>query len=161
MTLSLIAAMDRNGLIGAKSGLPWQMPADLAYFRQQTLNKPIIMGSTTWSAFSRPLPNRHNIVLSRGMPLDTEGYSVARSLEDALEMVEHADEAFIIGGASVYEQAMPHVDRLYLTYIDGEFSGDTYFPEYNKELWREISREHHTKDEENPYNYSFVVYERK
>lgn len=161
MMLSLIAAMDRNSLIGVNGGLPWKLPADLRHFKQTTLGKAIIMGSTTWSTLKGPLPGRTNIVLSQELPQDTAGCHVARSLDEALSIAGDAEEVFIIGGASVYAQALPLVDRMYLTFIDGTFTGDTHFPEYDADAWHEISNEAHSNDADNAYAYRFVVYERK
>jgi dihydrofolate reductase len=161
MRLSLIAAMDRNRLIGNGSALPWHLPADLAYFKETTLGKPVIMGGATWASLPKALPGRTNIVLSKTLPADTAGCVVAQSLEDALQEASSVEEAFIIGGASVYRQVLPLVQRMYLTLIDAEFSGDTYFPEYDAADWNEISRTDRAPDTANPHPMHFVVYERK
>ena len=161
MTISIIAAVDTNGLIGNKNELPWHLPADLAYFKAQTNGKPIIMGSATYKSIGRALPNRTNVVLSKTLSEDTSGILVVRSLEQALSKLKDEPEIFVIGGASVYAQALPLANRLYLTRINHEFSGDVYFPDLALDAWALISEDAHQKDDENPYDYTFCVYEKK
>ena len=159
--LAIISAMDRNGLIGAGNTLPWNLPADLAHFKKLTLGHPVIMGSNTWNSLpKKPLPGRQNIVLSRTMAKDMPECDVARSLDEALSMAK-GERVFIIGGASVYQEALPRTDVLYLTRIDGEFEGDTHFPKLDEDAWQETEHEAHEKDEKNPHDYPFVVLKKK
>jgi len=160
--LSLIAAMDQNRLIGADNALPWpRLPADMKWFRRHTLGKPILMGRKTWESFgARSLPDRKNIVLTSDPGYIAPGAIVAVSLEQALEQAGPVEEAMIIGGASFYEQTLNIVDRLYLTFVQGEFSGDAWFPELDLSVWHEIARETSAIDDKNEYACSFVSYER-
>ena len=159
--IAIIGAMDRNGLIGAQNALPWHLPADLARFRQRTIGHTVIMGSRTWESLPKqPLPGRQNIVLSRTMPKDMAECDVARNLDEALMLAE-GEHVFIIGGASVYEQALPLADTLYLTLIDEEFEGDTHFPDIDESVWQETERRAHKKDKKNPHDYAFVVLKKK
>ncbi len=161
MTISIIAAMANNRVIGKDGKLPWRLPADLQFFKRTTMGKPIIMGRVTWDSLGRPLPGRRNIVVSRSEPDLPEGAEWQPSLPAALDAVSDEDEAMIIGGASIYEQALPLADRLYLTLVDAAVDGDAWFPEFDARQWREISRETHEPDEKNRYSCAFVVLERK
>ncbi len=163
MFISLIAAVLKNRVIGKKNKLPWHLPADFAHFKKLTMGHPVIMGKNTFLSIGKPLPNRTNIVLVND-GFTAEGCLIARSLDDALALAKKStggEEIFIIGGASVYAQFLPRANRLYLTFIDAGFDGDAYFPEWNKNEWREASREPHAPDEKNPYAYTFVTFERK
>jgi len=169
MIISIIAALANNNLIGsskAKNGLPWHLPADLEHFQKLTRGKPIIMGQTTFQFIGKALPGRLNIVLSRDESFQPEGALVAHSIEEALKIAKQSaqgrktGEVMICGGKSVYEQFLPMADKMYLTYIKGDFEGDVYYPDFNKSNWREISREDHTPDQANQYPYSFIVFKR-
>jgi dihydrofolate reductase len=157
--LSFVVAMARNGVIGKDNGLPWRLPADLRHFKAVTLGKPIIMGRKTFESIGRPLPGRTNIVVTRDPACQAEGCLVAHSIEAALEAAGDAEEVMIIGGADFYRQLLPRADRIYLTLIDAEIEGDTWFPELDENRWRERSREDHAADADNPYPYSFIVLE--
>ena len=163
MIISLIAAMDRNRLIGNKNQLPWHLPADLTHFKQVTMGKPIIMGRKTFESIGRPLPGRTNIVLTRDEDYQADGIVLTGSLDKALDCAasEGVEEVMIIGGSNIYGQALDHSDRLYLTIVDGEFDGDAWFPEIDMERWQEVSSEAHQADETNPVDYRFMVYEKK
>ena len=161
MLVSIIAAMDRNRLIGKKNQLPWRLPADLAHFKKVTFGKPVIMGRKTFESIGRPLPGRTNIVLTGSADFSAEGVLVAHSLEQALEHAAGADEAMIIGGSMIYRLALPIADRLYLTYVDNDHEGDAWFPEFDPADWRVIASEQHAADENNSCDYSFVTCERK
>ena len=161
MLVSIIAAMDRNRLIGSNNQLPWHLPADLAHFKQVTMGKPIIMGRKTYESIGRPLPGRTNIVLTRSANFRAEGVLTAHTLEQALDYVSVEDEAMIIGGSTIYELALPRADRLYLTYVDSSSEGDAWFPEFDIERWRVVASEQHRADEKNSSDYRFVNYERK
>ncbi|MBN2367946.1 dihydrofolate reductase [Candidatus Woesearchaeota archaeon] len=160
MTLSMIWAMDRNNLVGKDLELPWHIPEDLKYFKRTTSGKTVIMGLKTFESLGRPLPNRRNIVLDF-QPKVIPGCEVLNSIKEAVAAVKDEEEAFVIGGASIYKQFLKYADRLYVTRIDHEFEGNIYFPEVNWDEWKEISREKGVKDENNHYDYYFVVYERK
>ncbi len=160
MIISLIAAMDRNRLIGNKNQLPWHLPADFAHFKSVTMGKPIIMGRKTFESIGKPLPGRTNIVLSRNPEIQFEGAVCVSSLEQALSVVPDAEEVMIIGGSTIYEMLLPRTSRMYLTYVDGEFEGDACFPEFDENQWREIEAVNRQADENNKYNCRFVTLER-
>ena len=158
--LSMIVAHADNRVIGKDNDMPWHLPADLAYFKRTTLGKPIIMGRKTYESIGRPLPGRKNIVISRDEGYRAEGVEVVGSVEAALALVSDVEEVMVIGGASLCEQLLPKVNRLYITKIDAEFEGDIYFPKYDAPRWRQISSESHPKDISNIYPYQFIVLER-
>jgi len=162
MTLSIIAAMDQNQLIGKQEKIPWNLPADLKYFKKTTMGVPIIMGRKTFESIGSPLPGRRNIILTRNRDFTAEGCEVVHSKKKILdEFLEKNEEAFIIGGAEIYKQFLAYSDKLYLTIIEHQFSGDTYFPEIDWEKWDKISEIKGTTDSNNPYSYSYHVYQRK
>jgi dihydrofolate reductase len=161
MIVSLIVATDRNGLVGRANELPWHLPADLKHFRAITMGKPIIMGRKTQESIGKPLPGRSNIVITRDRNFQAPGCTVVHSVEAALAAAENAEEVMIIGGARLYEQLLPQADRIYLTRIDHEFEGDTWFPEWQPGQWKEVEREDHVPDDRNPYHYSFLILERR
>lgn len=160
MRISLIAALDRNRLIGSGGDLPWRLPADLRRFKQITLGKPIVMGRKTFASIGRPLPGRENLVVSRNPSFRAEGVRVFASVEQALAAANEADEVICIGGAALYESLLPRAERMYLTRIDHAFEGDVWFPAYDADLWHEVSREEHAPDDRNPYPFAFLVLER-
>ena len=161
MLVSIIAAMDRNRLIGNKNQLPWHLPADLAHFKRVTMGKPIIMGRKTYESIGRPLPGRTNIVLTRSSDFSAEGVLTANTLEQALNHVSAEDEVMIIGGSTIYELTLPEADRLYLTYVEDSFEGDAWFPDFDLEQWSIVASEEHSADEKNSSAYRFVTYARK
>ncbi|MFD3450075.1 dihydrofolate reductase [Microbacteriaceae bacterium 4G12] len=159
--ISLMVAMDQNRVIGRNNDLPWRLPADLAYFKRVTMGHPIVMGRKTFESIGRPLPGRENIVVTRNKEYEAAGCKVIHSLKDLLERPkQREEELFIIGGAEIFKEALPVADRLYITHIDEVFEGDTYFPEIANEQWHIVSKEKGIKDESNPYNYYFTVYEK-
>lgn len=160
MRLSLVAAMDRNRLIGAGDRLPWRLPADLAHFKRLTLGKPVLMGRRTFESIGRPLPERHNIVVTRDRGFRAEGCTVAHSLDAGLAAAAPAPEVMVIGGASVYAQCLARAGRMYLTRIDAELEGDTFFPAWDPAEWREVERREFQPDARNAYPYRFEVLER-
>lgn len=160
MTLTIIAAIGRNGEIGRGGGLPWRLPADLAFFKRTTIGHAVIMGRRTFDEVKKPLPGRENIVVTRNRAFAAEGVVSVGSLGEAIAHCAGRDEVFVIGGAEIYRQALKIADRMILTRIDGEFEADTHFPEFDASAWREISRENHAADEKNRWGYSFVVMER-
>lgn len=141
--------------------MPWHLPADLAWFKRNTLGKPIIMGRKTWDSIGRALPGRRNLVISRDAGFQPAGVERVASPEAALVAVAEAPEAMIVGGAQVYQHFLPHADRLYLTLIDANLSGDTFFPDYNQHQWRELERIGHPADASNPYPCTFLILERE
>ena len=158
--VSLIWAQDEAGLIGRDGGLPWCLPADLAWFRKQTMGKPVLMGRATFESIGRPLPGRTNIVLTHRQDFRAEGCTVVHSVEEAREAAGDAEEIMVIGGAGVYTQLLPHATRLYVTRIHARFDGDTWFPALDYSTWREVFCEKHAPDDRNPYTYSFHIYSR-
>lgn len=160
MTISIIAAVAENRVIGHKNQLPWHLPNDLRNFKALTLNKPVIMGRKTFESIGKPLPGRENIIITRQQDYPAPGCQVMDSLEQALEYASDQEEVMIIGGANIYEQALPHADRMYITQIHCGFNGDALFPEWNEAEWREVKREDHSDDNLNVFPYSFLVLER-
>lgn len=164
--LAVMVATAENGVIGRDNGLPWHLPEDLRYFKRVTLGKPVIMGRKTFESIGRPLPGRVNIVITRRKNLTVEGVIVASSLDDALGRAADAaraadvDELVVIGGADIYQLAIPRADRLYITEVHACVEGDVRLPEIAWADWREIRRERHQAAGPNPFDYSFVVYER-
>lgn len=165
--LSMMVAKASNNVIGRDNKLPWYLPNDLKYFKQVTFGKPVIMGRKTWESLKGPLPGRTNIVITRQADYAAEGAKVVATLEEAVTMAENVafiegqEETVIMGGAEIYQLALPKADRLYLTEVHAEVEGDTFFPEYDTSQWKEIGREDFAAEGPNPYDYSFVVYERK
>lgn len=161
MKVSLVAAYDRNRVIGKDNALPWRLPADMRRFRTLTTGKPVIMGRRTFESMGEPLPERENIVLTRDPGFTAPGARVAYSVAGALAMCREAEEVMVIGGSQVYGRFLPIADRLYLTEIDAEFDGDAYFPSVDGTKWVEVERAEHEPDAKNPYRYAFVTLERK
>jgi len=160
MKLAIIVATDKQGLIGRDNDLPWKISADLQYFRRVTMGKPLVMGRNTHESIGRPLPGRKNIIVTSDKTYYVEGCTVVNSLDGAIEACGEAEEVMVMGGASLYKQLLPQAERLYLTQVNAELEGDTWFPDWDKNQWQEISREDHLADEKNQYPYSFVVYDR-
>ena len=157
---AIVVAMDKNNGIGAENDLLWlrDLPADLAHFKKLTTGGSVIMGSNTFKSIGRPLTDRENIVVSR-TPTGVEGVLTANSLASAYELARYP--VFVIGGGQIYARAIDDVDRLYVTYVDAEFSQATvFFPQINCDDWQEVSRDHHEADEKNKYAFDFVVYDR-
>ena len=161
MIISLIAAIGKNNELGKDNSLVWNMPADMQYFRNKTKGHTVIMGRKTFESIGRPMPNRKNIIITRDKDYKAKGIEVVNSLEEALRQAQGKHEIFIIGGAEIYRQAMFFADKLYITHIDAEDKdADTFFPEIIPVVWNEISHEEHKKDENNPFDYTFSVYEK-
>jgi len=159
MRVSLIAAVAENGVIGNANALPWRLPADLKRFRRLTLGHPIIMGRRSYESIGRPLPERRNIVVTRGA-FAAAGCVVACTLADAFAAAAGAAEVFVIGGADVYAQTIARAGRIYVTEVHASVSGDTYFPAFDRRGWQETARERHDADTEHRHAYSFVTLER-
>ena len=156
--LSLIVAMARNRTIGIDNQLPWHLPEDLKHFKSLTMGHHIIMGRKTYESIGRPLPGRTTVIVSRDPGYAMEGCLVAHSLEEAMQMSAGDDEAFFVGGATLYAQALPLAERLYITEIQADYEGDAHFPEFDLGRWRETAREKHANAA--GLGYDFVVYER-
>ncbi len=166
MKISVIAALADNRVIGRDNMLPWRLPNDLKHFKAVTLGKPVIMGRKTWESLGRPLPGRTNIVITRQPGYAQAGARVVWSFDDALELaaqvarLDGVDECLVIGGAEIYALALPRCKRLYLTEVHATVEGDAFFPAFNRGQWRETKRERLVASAANPYDYSFVVYEK-
>jgi dihydrofolate reductase len=161
MIISLIWAMADNRVIGIENRLPWKLPADMKWFRKQTMGKPIVMGRKTFESFgAKPLPGRTNIIVTHDHSYQMEGTVVVHSIDEALQAAEqeNAEEVMIIGGASFYEQMLPMTDRLYVTLVNGSFEGDAFFPEIDFSKWQEVERLEFEPDEKNEYGCSFLIY---
>lgn len=155
----LIAAVAKNGVIGAQGKLPWHLPEDLKHFKSLTLGHPMIMGRRTWESFGgKPLPGREHIVISRKAGYEAPGASVAATLESAVALCTGEPLAFVIGGAEIYAAALPLAQGLVLTEIERDFVGDTRFPAWIRKEWRETQREAHTALD--GMRFDFVLYER-
>lgn len=158
--LTLLVARARNGVIGSQGGLPWRLPEDLAFFKRTTMGHPIVMGRKTWESIGRPLPGRRSIVVTRDPAYVADGAEVVHSLDEALERSIGTSEVFVIGGAQLYDAALPRADRLLLTEIDADFLGDTFLPPPQRSEWQEMSRAHHPPAGDRAFAFDFVDYRR-
>ncbi|MET0067520.1 MAG: dihydrofolate reductase [Candidatus Thiodiazotropha sp.] len=159
--ISLIAAMARNGVIGRDNRLPWHLPVDLQHFKALTLGKPMVMGRRTWESLPGLLPGRRHVVVSRNPDFQAEGADRVSSLDEAMRLLQGTPEIMIVGGAQLYTAILPNADRLYLTRVEAELNGDAVFPEIDWNQWQETSRESRPADEKNPYDCTFLTYERR
>ncbi len=170
-TLSMIVATADNNVIGKENGMPWHLPADLAYFKKVTLGKPIIMGRKTFESIGMALPGRRNIVISRDESYvpqgkGTDGVDVVTSVEQALALVDGSDgsegveEIMVIGGGAIYKHCLPAAQRLYITHIKAKIDGDTQFPNYDDGSWNKVASELRASDDKNAYALDFSVYEK-
>ncbi|QOI95992.1 MAG: dihydrofolate reductase [Flammeovirgaceae bacterium] len=165
MIISLIAALTKNRVIGKNNDLPWHLPDDMKYFMQTTKGHHVIMGRKNYQSIPekfRPLPNRTNIVVTRQSEFSAPGCIVVHSVEQGLEVARNNNETevFIIGGSEIYRAGFAYAEKLYLTEIDTTLEGDTYFPLFDKQQWREIARRHHPADDRHAHAFDFVVYEK-
>ena len=160
--LSIIVAKAKNNIIGKENKLIWHLPEDLKHFKEITTGHTIIMGRKTFESLGRVLPNRKHIIFSQNpdFKVNNENVEVVHSLLQIQDLIEGKEEAFVIGGAMIYNLLMPYVTKMYVTEIDKEFEGDTFFPKINTEIWKETSREKGKKDEKNNLDYDFVTYEK-
>lgn len=158
--ISIIVAKANNNIIGSKNELPWYLPADLRHFKAVTSGHTVVMVRTTYESIvariGKPLPDRHNVVVTRDPVFTQPGVTVIHSIQAINEL----GDVFVIGGAEMYRQTIDMADRLYITEVHADIDGDTYFPILSAS-WQEISRESHRADEKNQYDYDFVVYERR
>lgn len=165
MIVSAIAALSKNRVIGRNNDLPWKLPDDTKFFMETTKGHHVVMGRRNYDSLHekyKPLPQRTNIVITRQQGLKAPGCVVMHAVEPALDMSRKngESECFIIGGAEIYQLAMPYTTRLYMTEIDAVIEGDTFFPEYDPSDWKEISRQHHPADQRHAYAFDIVVYDR-
>jgi dihydrofolate reductase len=165
MIVSAIAALSRNKVIGKDNYLPWHLPDDMKFFMETTKGHHVIMGRKNYDSLHdkyNQLPQRTNIVITRQKEFKAPGCIVLNAVEPALDIARKNSEleCFVIGGAEIYKLAMPYTTRLYLTEIDADIEGDTYFPGYNKSEWKEMSRKHHPADARHAYAFDIVVYDR-
>ena len=158
--LSLIVAMAKNRVIGANNAIPWHLPGELKLFKSITMGHHIIMGRKTWESIGRLLPGRTTVVVTHRRDYSVPGAIVADSLESALAACKSDDEVFVIGGAGLFAAALPRADRIYLTLVDAEVSGDVLMPEFDLGAWRERSAQSFRADAKNPFNYTLTVYDR-
>jgi dihydrofolate reductase len=167
MNLSIIVAVAENGVIGREGQLPWHLSSDLQRFKRLTMDHAILMGRKTWESIGRPLPGRTSIVISRQTDYQPgfDEVLVATNLDEALaharRLESESDEAFIIGGARIYEMCFPRVDRLLVTQVHGEIKGDVSFPQVDWDAWRLVEEEHHAADEKNDYPHTYQIWQRK
>ncbi|HEY1062090.1 MAG TPA: dihydrofolate reductase [Daejeonella sp.] len=160
MNINLIVAIDEKNGIGKNNLLPWHLPADLKHFKTITTGHPIIMGRKTFDSIGKALPNRRNIVISRQSGLVIPGAELCSSLNDAIELCKDEKDVFVIGGAQIFEQALPLANVLYLTIIHQDFDADVFFPVINMNEWTEQEKILHEPDEKNLYSYSFIKYKK-
>ncbi len=161
--ISAIVAVTQNGVIGNSGALPWYLPADLRHFKEITTGHPVIMGRKTYESIvnrlGHALPARCNIVMTRNQDISADDIETAMSMSDAVALVANED-AFIIGGAEIYQLGAEYVDRWYITEIDADIDGDVLLRGFDKASFKEIERTDHYADEKNPFDYHFVTYER-
>jgi len=157
----MIAAMADDRVIGINNTLPWKLPNDMKWFRQQTMGKPIVMGRKTFESFgAKPLPGRTNIIITRDKDYQADDCIVVYSIDEAIQAAGDVEEIMIIGGASFYEQMLPKADRLYITLVHTKVDGDAWFPAWNENEWQQLERIDHDADDKNPHSHSFIVMER-
>lgn len=162
----MIVAAARNGTIGRNNSLPWRLSEDLRYFRRVTMGKPVIMGRRTYESIGRPLPGRDNIVVSRNPAFAAPGVRVVHGIDEAFALAEEsarssgAVELMLLGGAQLYAEALPLIQRIYLTRVHADVAGDAHLPALEQGEWREISREDHAADSRNDFPFSLVVLQR-
>jgi len=155
--ISLIVAHDKNRVIGYENKMPWHLPGDLQYFKEMTMGKPIIMGRKTFESIGRPLPGRRNIVITRNRQYNSDGIETVSSLDEALMLTKNDEEVMIIGGEQIFRLALPLANRLYITQINAEFNGDTFFPSY--EGWQLVHCQNEIKSNDG-YTFQYCIYEK-
>lgn len=160
--LTLIAAIDKNNTLGANNDLIWDLPDDMRHFVRSTKGHAVIMGRKTFDSMDgKPLPKRHNIVITRQEGYSADGISIVNSLEEAIQLASDDDQPFIIGGAQIYKLAIPHAERLEITHIHHSFEGgDAYFPEIDPNIWKVVQEEYHPVDEKHEQAFTITRYER-
>ena len=159
--ITLIAAIGDNNELGKNNDLIWHLPADLKRFKQVTTGHHIIMGRKTYESIGKPLPNRTTVIITRNKDYKVEGCITTNSLEHAIEIAKNDDNAFVVGGAKIYNKAINLVDELDICEVHRTFDADVFFPKIDDHIWEEIKRETFKSDEKNIYDYSFVKYKRR
>lgn len=165
MNISIIVAISKNGVIGRNNKLAWNLPDDMFYFSKMTMGHTVIMGRKNWDSIPnkwRPLPNRKNIIISRNINQNIKNVDITSSIEKAIKIgrENEDEEIFIIGGGEIYKLGFKFVDKLYITEINKNIEGDTFFPKWNKNKWREISRISHPSDSQHKYDFDYVIYKK-
>jgi dihydrofolate reductase len=160
MMLTLIVAASDNGVIGRDNSLPWHLPDDLKHFKRVTLGKPVVMGRKTCESIGKPLPGRHNIVVTRDTNYQREGVTVAHDVDAALRAAGEVPEVMVIGGAELFRACLPRAGRVHLTRVHGNIPGDVYWPELDPHEWRVVGRERHEADERHAHAMTFEVWEK-
>jgi len=163
MIVSAIVATAKNNVIGKDNNIPWYLPDDLKYFKAKTLNHHVIMGRKSYESIGHPLPKRTNIIVTRNPFFIASNCLVVHTVEDGLEIARknNEEEVFILGGAQIYELSIPYLDRLYITEIDLEVEGDTFFPQLNMDEWKLVSEDPRKANGKNEHDYNFKIFERK
>lgn len=161
--ITIIAAIAKNNALGKNNDLIWHLPADLKRFKKITSGHFILMGRNTFESIGKPLPNRTTIIITRNKEYYKDGCLIAHSLEEAIELASSEEQLFIIGGAQIYKETLAKglADQLDITLVHQEFEADAFFPEIDKEIWKEVAREDFVADEKNDFDYSFVSYKKK
>jgi dihydrofolate reductase len=165
MKISMVAAVAANGVIGRDNDLPWHLPDDMKFFMNTTRGHHVILGRKNYESLPakyKPLPHRHNIVVTRQLNYDAPGCLIVNTVELALQyaLAHHEPEAMVIGGSEIYKACLPYAERLFITQIKADIQGDVYFPEYDRSEWIEVSRKHHPADDRHAYAFDFVTLER-
>lgn len=158
--ITIIAAIAEQNALGKDNQLIWHLPADLKRFKQVTSNHHVIMGRKTYESLGKPLPNRTNIIITRNGNFKAEGCIIVNSLLQAIEAAKKDKNPFILGGAEIYKQSIEIADKLDLTFVHHQFEADVFFPEIDKTIWKETSRENYKADDKNKFDFSFVEFER-
>lgn len=153
--ISMIAAMDKNKVIGKDGGMPWHLPGDLRFFKERTVGKTVVMGRKTFESIGKPLPKRNNVVLTSDKNFQAEGIQVVHNAEEIRALVTEGEELVIMGGASLYEEFLPDAEKMYLTQIEEAFDGDTFFPDFDEQEWKIVEAATGTTDEKNIYPHVF------
>ena len=161
MRRSLVVAVAANRVIGRDNALPWRLPADLAHFKKVTMGHPIVMGRRTYESIGKPLPGRKNIVVTRNRAFQAPGCTVVQSLEDAWKAAGDAEEVCVIGGTSLFEEALPIADVIHLTQVEASVEGDTYFPDFDRSQWREKEIARQPADARHAYPIRILELERE
>jgi dihydrofolate reductase len=161
--LSIIAAIANRNVLGKDNKLIWHLPEDLKRFKSITSGKTIIMGRKTFESLGRVLPNRKHIILSHdtNFTYDDENVQIVNDVEALKDYIESGEEHFVIGGATIYKLLIPYTSKMYITKIDYDFEGDTYFPEIKETEWTMVEQEKGLKDDNNPYDYRYITYLRR
>jgi len=158
-TINVIAAMARNRVIGINNTLPWRLPADLQHFKALTMGHHIVMGRKTFESIGKPLPGRTTVIVTRDANYRVDGCVTATSIDAAISACADDPEIFFVGGAELYAQVLPRADRLYLTEIQAEYAGDAHFPDFDRDIWTETTRQVHVSPD--GLGYHFVTYQRR